>query len=44
MRYAMCGCANFGSLAIMIAGLSTMCPQKRGEVISLGMKSILSGR
>jgi len=43
MLYAMCGFANFGSLGIMIAGLSTMCPEKRGEVISLGMKSILSG-
>jgi CNT family concentrative nucleoside transporter len=26
MLYAMCGFANFGSLGIMIAGLSTMCP------------------
>ncbi len=43
MLYAMCGFANFGSLGIMIAGLSTMCPQKREEVISLGLKSIVSG-
>ncbi len=43
MLYAMCGFANFGSLGIMIAGLSTMCPQKRDEVVSLGLKSILSG-
>ncbi len=43
MLYAMCGFANFGSLGIMIAGLSTMCPPKRGEVISLGLKSIVSG-
>jgi len=43
MLYAMCGFANFGSLGIMIAGLSTMCPEKRGEVISLGWKSIVSG-
>jgi concentrative nucleoside transporter, CNT family len=43
MLYAMCGFANFGSLGIMIAGLSTMCPEKRGEVISLGLKSIVSG-
>ena len=43
MLYAMCGFANFGSLGIMIAGLSTMCPQKRNEVISLGPKSIVSG-
>jgi len=43
MLYALCGFANFGSLGIMIAGLSTMCPQKRGEVVSLGLKSIVSG-
>ena len=43
MLYAMCGFANFGSLGIMIAGLSTMCPEKRNEVVSLGLKSIVSG-
>jgi CNT family concentrative nucleoside transporter len=43
MLYAMCGFANFGSLGIMIAGLTTMCPEKRDEVISLGLKSIVSG-
>jgi concentrative nucleoside transporter, CNT family len=35
MLYAMRGFANFGSLGIMIAGLSTMCPGKRTEVVSL---------
>ena len=43
MLYAMCGFANFGSLGIMIAGLSTMCPEKRDEVVSLGLRSIVSG-
>ena len=43
MLYAMCGFANFGSVGIMIAGLSTMCPEKRDEVVSLGLKSIVSG-
>jgi CNT family concentrative nucleoside transporter len=43
MLYAMCCFANFGSLGIMIAGLATMCPQKRDEVVSLGLKSIVSG-
>ncbi|MFY9771963.1 MAG: nucleoside transporter C-terminal domain-containing protein [Xanthobacteraceae bacterium] len=43
MLYAMCGFANFGSLGIMIAGLATMCPPKRDEVVSLGLKSIVSG-
>ncbi|MGH6789169.1 MAG: NupC/NupG family nucleoside CNT transporter [Pseudolabrys sp.] len=43
MLYAMCGFANFGSLGIMIAGLSTMAPERRADVISLGGKSIVSG-
>ena len=43
MLYAMCGFANFGSLGIMIAGLSTMCPERRDTVVSLGLKSIVSG-
>ena len=43
MLYAMCGFANFGSLGIMIGGLATMAPERRADVISLGMKSIVSG-
>jgi len=43
MSYALCGFANFGSLGIMIGGLGTMCPERRGEVISLGLKSIAAG-
>jgi CNT family concentrative nucleoside transporter len=43
MLYAMCGFANFGSLGIMIGGLGTMAPQRRHEINSLGLKSIVSG-
>src|SRR5215813_887197 len=43
MHYAMCGFANFGSLGIMIAGLATMAPDRRDDVLSLGLKSIVSG-
>jgi concentrative nucleoside transporter, CNT family len=43
MLYAMCGFANFGSLGIMIAGLSVMAPERRADIISLGGKSIVSG-
>jgi concentrative nucleoside transporter, CNT family len=43
MLYAMCGFANFGSLGIMISGLSTLAPERRKDVISLGLKSIASG-
>jgi CNT family concentrative nucleoside transporter len=43
MTYALCGFANFGSLGIMIGGLGTMCPERRTEVVQLGLKSIVSG-
>ncbi len=43
MLYAMCGFANFGSLGIMIGGLSVMAPERRDEIASLGLKSIVSG-
>ncbi len=43
MLYAMCGFANFGSLGIMIGGLTVMAPERRSDIISLGMKSIVSG-
>ncbi len=43
MTYAMCGFANPGSLGIMIGGLGTMAPERRGEIVSLGVRSIVSG-
>jgi CNT family concentrative nucleoside transporter len=43
MLYAMCGFANFGSLGIMIAGLTVMAPERRADILSLGGKSIVSG-
>jgi len=43
LTYALCGFANFGSLGIMIGGMSTMCPGRRGEIVALGLKSIVAG-
>jgi CNT family concentrative nucleoside transporter len=43
MLYALCGFANFGSLGILIGGLSTMVPERREEIASLGLRSIASG-
>ena len=43
LLYAMCGFANFASLGIMIGGLATMAPERREDIISLGLKSIVSG-
>lgn len=43
MTYALCGFANFGSLGILIGGMGAMVPERRGEIVELGMKSILAG-
>ncbi len=43
MTYALCGFANFGSLGIIIGGLGSMVPQRRKEIVELGIKSILAG-
>lgn len=43
LTYALCGFANFGSLGILIGGLGAMAPERRPEIVALGMKSILAG-
>jgi CNT family concentrative nucleoside transporter len=43
MTYALCGFANFAGAAVMVGGLSAICPERRNELGALGMKSILSG-
>jgi CNT family concentrative nucleoside transporter len=43
MLYAMCGFANFGSVGIMIGGLTVMAPERRSDIIALSMKSVVSG-
>jgi len=41
--YALCGFANFGSVAILIGGLSTLVPERRTEFATLGFKSMIAG-
>jgi CNT family concentrative nucleoside transporter len=43
VMYAMCGFANPGSLGIMIGGLGAMAPERRGEIVALGIRSIVAG-
>ena len=43
MIYAMCGFANLGSVGIMIAGMSTLMPERRDEIVPLAMRAIVSG-
>lgn len=43
MVYAICGFANFGSLGIMLGGLTAMVPERRAEIVALGGRSLISG-
>jgi concentrative nucleoside transporter, CNT family len=43
MAYALSSFANFGSLGILIGGLGSLVPERREEIIGLGMKSIVAG-
>jgi CNT family concentrative nucleoside transporter len=43
MTYALCGMANFGSVGIMIGGLTAMAPERRRDIVELGLKSIVGG-
>ena len=43
MTYALSSFANFGSLGILIGGLGSMVPDRRTEIVSLGIKSLIAG-
>jgi concentrative nucleoside transporter, CNT family len=43
LTYAMCGFANFGSAGIMIGGMTAMAPERKRDIVGLGLRSILSG-
>ncbi|MFK7955311.1 MAG: NupC/NupG family nucleoside CNT transporter [Lysobacterales bacterium] len=41
--YALCGFANFSSIAIQIGGIGPLAPERRSEIASLGLKAVLGG-
>jgi concentrative nucleoside transporter, CNT family len=43
MTYALCGFANFGSVGILVGGIAAMVPERRDEVLVLGLRSLVSG-
>ena len=43
MSYALCGMANLGSAGIMIGGFTAMIPDRRQEITSLALKSVVGG-
>lgn len=40
---ALCGFANFGGLAIMLAGLSAVVPERKTEISKMGLQAVLAG-
>ena len=43
LTYALCGFTNFGSLGILIGGLSALVPERRPDFLDLGSKTLISG-
>jgi concentrative nucleoside transporter, CNT family len=43
MTYALCSFANFGSVGILIGGLGSLVPERRGEVAALGLRALVAG-
>jgi concentrative nucleoside transporter, CNT family len=43
MTYALSSFANFGSLGILIGGLGSLVPERRDEIVGLGIKAIVAG-
>ncbi len=41
--YALCGFANFSSIAIQIGGIGSIAPRRRSDIAELGMKAVAGG-
>ena len=41
--YALCGFANFASIAIQIGGIGGLAPERRGDIARFGMRAVLGG-
>jgi len=41
--YALCGFANFSSIAIQIGGIGSIAPERKGDLARLGLKAMIGG-
>jgi CNT family concentrative nucleoside transporter len=41
--YALCGFANFGSIAIQIGGIGSLVPSRRADIAQLSLRSMIGG-
>lgn len=42
VTFALCGFANFSSIAILLGGLGTIAPSRRAEIAQMGMRAVLA--
>jgi CNT family concentrative nucleoside transporter len=42
LSWALCGFANFASVGIMVSGMGALCPERRAEIVRLGLPSLLA--
>jgi len=42
LTYALCGFTNFGSVGIMLGGMVAMCPERRADIVKLGLPALVS--
>lgn len=43
VTYALCGVANLASVGLLVSTIGTLCPERRPEAASLGIKSWIAG-
>ena len=43
VTYALCGFANFSSIAIQIGGIGSLAPSRRGDLARLGLRAMFAG-
>jgi CNT family concentrative nucleoside transporter len=41
--YALCGFANFASIAIQVGGIGSLAPERRGEMAKIGLRAMCGG-
>lgn len=41
--YALCGFANFSSIAIQLGGIGALAPDRKGDLAALGIKAVIGG-
>jgi CNT family concentrative nucleoside transporter len=42
LTYALCGFTNFSSVGIMVTGMVAMCPERRADIVALGLPSLVA--